>query len=327
MEAMRFLDSHGKKFGFLFRLKRFRRARTTSNSSSSNSTLNDRSSLLNRRIDVSDGDIRSDRDRLRDTREESGEEDECGETEIVKDATSVSYIRCGKVLKIHKSKCGTVPTFDYVSQSPYAVLLAPLSETRRSARKRQATEGTEAHANINKEELRKRGWTVADAVWAFRPTTGTKLWAVNTVAAPLRHEPLLSRDPDARMHRGYRAFFHMTLKSLIDDFIAKLTETEENNATGVFTVDGSRSNKDKNLDDIRERFFRGTEGEPFTVIFAGLSVGGATAGIASIYFVREMKKKGLDKQLRVMCVSFGAPSVSLSRMTRTLRKGYFSQVV
>ncbi|KAL8448547.1 hypothetical protein Emed_003727 [Eimeria media] len=259
------------------RLRGFGRA-SASNNSINNNAMND---SLNHRTSVPDGNEGLSGFIPGDNREESSEEDDCIETEVVKDATSVSYIRCGKVLKIHKSKCGTVPTFDYVNQSPYAVLLSPSSETRRSAKKRKFTEGTDQQGEIDTEELRKHGWTIADAVWAFRPTTGTKLlmdavymlpsdkkdvcayvwlWAVNTVASPLRKEPLLSRHPEARMHRGYRAFFHLTVKGLIDDFIA------------------------------------------------------ATAGIASVYFAREMKRRGLGRHLRVMCVSFGAPSWGTPQM-------------
>ncbi|KAL8455332.1 hypothetical protein Emag_000814 [Eimeria magna] len=172
--AMRFLVFHKKRFGFLSRLKGFGRTNAT-NSSMNGNTMNDRSDSLNPRTSVPDGDEGLSKYSWGDSTEESGEEDECGDTEVVEDATSVSYIRCGKVLKIHKSKCGAVPTFDYVSQSPYAVLLSPSSETRRSAKKWRATKGTDRHAEIDTQELRKHGWTIADAVWAFRPTTGSKV--------------------------------------------------------------------------------------------------------------------------------------------------------
>lgn len=133
---------------------------------------------------------------------------------------------------------------------------------------------------------------------------------------PLQSEPLLSKHPHAKMHRGYNIFFRRAVKDLVDEFVAALAAasrgSRRRSSSAIFSSDG-RSNGSYGISEeylgLGERFTARTKAEPFTVVFSGLSSGGALAGIASIYFAREMKRKRLDRDLRVMCVAFGAPSV------------------
>ncbi|KAL8426023.1 hypothetical protein Efla_001941 [Eimeria flavescens] len=300
----KFLVLH-KKFGLILNPRAFSRRQTPSSLKSA-AESNEHS------LGETDGDNssegRSATNKILDDREESGEDDQCDDIQVLRDETSVTYIRCGAVLKIHKSVCGSVPTFDYVTQSPYAVLLVPLSETVERANAAHTMGGMGEPLEPHFEALRRSGWTLADAVWAFRPTTNPKMWAVNSLVTPLQTEPLLSKVPSARMHRGYRAFFHLALKGLVDGFIAALVGHEGSSSAGLPSEDRSWSSRYKNVEGLSRRFHLRTAAEPFTVVFSGLSVGGAMAGIAAIYFVRQMRKKRVSKHLRVMCVAFGAPS-------------------
>ena len=186
----------------------------------------------------------------------SDEEGSCGETEVIREGPSVSFIRCGVILKIHKSPCGAVPTFDYLIESPYAVLLSPLQETRRAATTRmrkppgqteegggepregrrpkneakrketarggagneeagkdersKETTGDEAepkgptaterergdrHIEEEIEKLKHMGWSLADAVWVFRPTTSSKVFRPSSPPPAVARYPLWALPP------------------------------------------------------------------------------------------------------------------------------------
>ena len=68
---------------------------------------------------------------------------------------------------------------------------------------------------------------------------------------------------------------------------------------------------------IVRRFARRSAKKPFTIVFTGLSVGGANAGISSLYFAQELRRRGLNRDVRIMCVTFGAPSVRKHPASKT----------
>lgn len=118
----------------------------------------------------------------------STDDDNCPYVEVSRQKTFVSFNKCGVVLKINKPICDGVATFDYVNSSPYAVLLSPLQETLQQANfdgqakvnKDAATHtdskfAEEKQQDSSPQQLKQLGWSVADAVWVFRPTTGTKV--------------------------------------------------------------------------------------------------------------------------------------------------------
>lgn len=150
-----------------------------------------------------------------------------------------------------------------------------------------------------------------------------QLWLFSRLVTPLLHEPLLSDDPSALMHNGYHYLFQKSIKPLIMDMIDTITTPEGESETEAHAALGrsgfspqeryhsrkSQSSLEDSYAEQRRFFQKRSKLSPYCIVFTGFSLGGATAAIAGLFFLRELKRRKLDSHVRVMVVSFGSLSV------------------
>ncbi|PHJ17186.1 lipase domain-containing [Cystoisospora suis] len=272
--------------------------------------------------------------------------------------TTYHYRYKGKTLTIHPDRCGEDATFDFYFDTPFTVLLTPhdlvarvASDFKEQQQQKQHADGDRGEEDKGREEQpEKEGGeeeqgpslppshhtqhhqarytrvkaglvTPGDpvhAVWVTKPTTLPKMWLINRMSHPLEREPTLSDHPDAKVHRGFRLLYQTSFLPRTREFISSLKAPIDSKV--LQKVENETSPDIHPMDALRIAYRYRTASTPFTVLFGGHSQGGAAAQIAAFYFSKEFKKSVDDGTIRVVAVSFGAPSWGTPEMYAEFRR-------
>lgn len=134
------------------------------------------------------------------------------------------------------------------------------------------------------------------------------MWLINRTSHPLEREPTLSDHPDAKVHRGFRILYETSFLPGTREFISSITAPIDSKV--LEKVQSEIPLDIHPMDALRIAYRYRTTSTPFTVLFGGHSQGGAASQISAFYFAKQFKKSIENGTVRVVAVSFGAPSVS-----------------
>ncbi|PFH37842.1 lipase [Besnoitia besnoiti] len=211
-----------------------------------------------------------------------------------------------KALTIYPDQCGEDATFTYAYDAPFSFLMTPADLPER-VYTRIADEQEKPQRRGGGDSCRIKAdesvyGNLVDAVWAFKPTSMPKMWLINRTVRPMVSEPLLSANPEARVHRGYHLLFTTSYKPRVEQFISQLTASSPPTPSSSFVSPAAAG-----LHALWLAYRHRSKKHPVTIVFSGHSQGGVAAQMSAFFFAKQMREVIQDGTVRVYVVVFGMP--------------------